>query len=158
MATDAYNPGNPYSLLGTQSPTPGGRTSTTTSSGKKALPGTGPQQLAGLSSAQVAASVLPEKPPPALKRPKPGAPGGGPHPNVPTKAPFSASNPMMMTQPPPAHQGMGVSPPYPDARSPQPQMTPNGQVVLPMPREYPGMLHVPRTIVQGMTGLLHTRI
>jgi len=150
----AVSTGPIFGLLGTQSPTPGGRIATTTTSGKQQSVGSGPKHTPGMTSAQVAAAVVPEQPPPAIKRPGLGTPGQPPHPNVPTKKPFSANNPMMGVQPPPRPHP-GVAPPYPDARSPQPQMMPNGQVVMPMPREYPGLLHVPRTIAQGMTGLLH---
>jgi hypothetical protein len=62
----------------------------------------------------------------------------------------------MMTMPPPVPHP-GLRPPYPDARSPQPTLMPNGQVVMPAPTGFiqPNMPpRVPPTFIPGMTGLL----
>jgi hypothetical protein len=77
-------------------------------------------------------------------------------PKVPKAPAFSASNPMMMTQPPPKPHP-GVAPPYPDARSPQPTLMPNGTPVMPPSAGFIGagmMPRVPSTFAPGMTGLL----
>ena len=69
---------------------------------------------------------------------------------------FSAQNPPMGVAPPPVPHP-GVSPPYPDARSPQPTIMPNGQMVLPPPRGFISANMAPRapaTFTPGMTGLL----
>jgi hypothetical protein len=70
---------------------------------------------------------------------------------------FSASNPMMSVQPPPIPHP-GVSPPYPDARSPAPVLMPNGTPMLPLPKGFPlgsaGLRAPPSFGPQGMTGLL----
>jgi hypothetical protein len=137
------------SMLGTQTPTPGGKTMTMTSSGKQGSPGSGAKHTPGMSSAQVAAAVVPPKQPP-MKQPKPPKPGMSRRPQ------FSASNPQMMVQPPPVPHP-GVHPPYPDARSPQPQLLPNGTPMLPLPKGFPlgsSPLHVPPSFAPGMTGLL----
>jgi len=144
-------------MLGTQMTTPGGRTFTATNPGKKAPSGTGAKHVPGMSSSQVAAAVVPEATPPPIKRPQPGAPGGPPHPNVPTKRPFSVNNPMVGVQAPPVPHP-GSAPPYPDARSQQPTMLPNGMMMMPMPKGFPvgtsGTLHVPRSMAQMMGGLV----
>lgn len=134
-------------LLGLNTPSPGGATSTSTMGGKAGSPGSGPKHQQGMSSAQVAAAVVPH--PGAQPRPK--AP---PQPKMPKKPQFSASNPQMMVQPPPQPHP-GVRPPYPDARSPQPVLQPNGVPVMPMPPGHPAFgPRVPTTFAPGMTGLL----
>ena len=72
---------------------------------------------------------------------------------------FSANNPPLGTpQPGPPHPGL--VPPYPDARSPQPTLTPNGVPIFPPPPNIMGMgmrpmgPRVPPTFTPGMTGLL----
>jgi hypothetical protein len=135
------------SMLGTQTPTPGGKTMTLTSSGKQGSPGSGAKHSPG--SAQVAAAMVPPKPAPT-KQPRP------PRPSAPQRPQFSANNPQMMVQPPPVPHP-GVRPPYPDARSQQPQLLPNGTPMLPLPRGFPlGSTppHVPLSFIPGMTGLL----
>jgi hypothetical protein len=139
------------SKFGTANPTPGGQTMTGTSSGQRVSPGSGVKRQQGLSSAQVAAAVIPPGQPPKMgKQPKPPRPGASQRPQ------FSANNPQLMVQPPPVPHP-GVHPPYPDARSPQPQLMPNGTPMLPLPKGYPlgsSPLHVPPSFVPGMTGLL----
>ena len=57
----------------------------------------------------------------------------------------------------PAPPHPGVIPPYPDARSAQPTLMPNGQMVMPPPVGFigPGMaIRVPPSFTPGMTGLL----
>jgi hypothetical protein len=86
------------------------------------------------------------------KPPQPKAPKV-PQPQQPK---FSANNPPMMTQPPPAPHP-GLIPPYPDARSPQPTMMPNGSMVMPPPAGFIGAgmpPRVPKTFIPGMSGLL----
>jgi hypothetical protein len=67
-------------------------------------------------------------------------------------------SPTMMGPAPIPHPG--VSPPYPDARSPSPTLMPNGVPVLPMPPGFPlagAIPRVPMTFapsVHGMTSLL----
>ena len=137
------------SMLGTQTPTPGGKTMTLTSSGKQGSPGSGAKHSPGMTSAQVAAAVAPPKQAP-MKQPRPPKPGMSQRPQ------FSANNPQMMVQPPPVPHP-GVRPPYPDARSQQPQLMPNGSPMLPLPRGFPlGSTppHVPLSFIPGMTGLL----
>ena len=137
------------SMLGTQTPTPGGKTMTLTSSGKQGSPGSGAKHSPGMTSAQVAAAVAPPKQAP-MKQPRPPKPG------MPQRPQFSANNPQMMVQPPPVPHP-GVRPPYPDARSQQPQLMPNGTPMLPLPRGFPlGSTppHVPLSFIPGMTGLL----
>ena len=88
--------------------------------------------------------------PPAPKAPKPRQ---APQPAQPK---FSANNPPMMTQAPPAPHP-GLLPPYPDARSAQPTMMPNGSMVMPPPTGFIGAgmpPRVPKTFIPGMSGLL----
>jgi hypothetical protein len=137
------------SMLGTQTPTPGGKTMTLTTSGKQGSPGSGAKHSPGMSSAQVAAAMVPPKPAPT-KQPR------LPKPSAPQRPQFSANNPQMMVQPPPVPHP-GVHPPYPDARSQQPQLMPNGTPMLPLPRGFPlgsSPPHVPLSFIPGMTGLL----
>jgi len=143
--------------LGSQVTTPGGAMTTQTNPGKHPAKGSGPKQVAGPSSAQVAATVLPEashKPSPQEAR---RVPQGAKQPPQPRPRKFSATNPMMSVQPPPMPHP-GAPPPYPDARSQQPTMMPNGQMLMPMPKGFPlgssGLIHVPRATAQGMTGLI----
>jgi hypothetical protein len=88
--------------------------------------------------------------PPQPKQPKPRQP---PQQTAPK---FSANNPPMMTQPPPVPHP-GLAPPYPDARSPQPTLMPNGLMVMPPPTGFIGAgmpPRVPKTFIPGMSGLL----
>ena len=69
---------------------------------------------------------------------------------------YSAHNPPLGTAPPPVPHP-GLKPPYPDARSPQPTMMPNGSMVMPPPTGFIGANtppRVPKTFIPGMTGLL----
>jgi hypothetical protein len=69
---------------------------------------------------------------------------------------FSAQNPPMGTAPPPVPHP-GLIPPYPDARSPQPTMMPNGLMVMPPPAGFIGAgmpPRVPKTFIPGMSGML----
>lgn len=143
LASDLTN------ILGSSLNQPAGKIDAGTAGGKQATPGSGPKHQPGMSSAQVAAAVVPPKAPQA---PRPKAPQA-PRPKAPR---FSANNPMMGVQPPPIPHP-GVSPPYPDARSPQPTMLPNGQVLMPPPKGFPlgsAGVRVPPSFTPGMTGLL----
>jgi hypothetical protein len=105
----------------------------------------------GGDTAQLAQAVLGQGRAPPPRMPKPPA-----HPPQQHPAKFSAQNPMMGTAPPPMPHP-GVAPPYPDARSPQPTMMPNGQVVMPPTGGFISanmMPRVPASFVPGMTGLL----
>lgn len=86
-------------------------------------------------------------------------PGKGPPQAPPPQAKRQFNNPPMMTQPPPVPHP-GLMPPYPDARSPQPTMMPNGSTVMPPPTGFiqPNTPpRVPATFIPGMTGLLGRR-
>ena len=87
--------------------------------------------------------------PPAPKAPRPPQPRQ-------QQPKFSANNPPMSVQPPPIPHP-GLIPPYPDARSPQPTMMPNGLMVMPPPTGFIGAgmpPRVPKTFIPGMSGLL----
>lgn len=140
----------------------GGATESATGSGKRP-PGTGSKTMSPTpSSAQAASAVMPppgQTPGPRKKGP-PGMARLGQAPHPAAKPQFSASNPMLGTQPPPAPHP-GLSPPYPDARSGNPVLQPNGVPVMPLPKGFPvgSVLHVPPSFApsvapQGMTGLL----
>jgi hypothetical protein len=96
---------------------------------------------------------------------RPGAPPGAPK-RVPQRPqiqqrPYSANNPPMGTAPPPIPRP-GLIPPYPDARSPQPTLMPNGVPIMPPPPGFPlagAIPRVPPTFApgvkpMGMTALL----
>jgi len=129
-------------------PTNSGRQNVAGSGVKGGAPGgTGGAQR--LPAAPVGAQARGSKPP-APKAPKPRQPPQ----QTPPK--FSANNPPMMTQPPPIPHP-GLAPPYPDARSPQPTMMPNGSMVMPPPAGFIGAgmpPRVPKTFIPGMSGLL----
>lgn len=150
-------------LSGMVSGGPGGSTEVSANTGKNATPGSGVK--GGVQRA-------PQPPPPIVGTPvgqprqarqtpprAAGRPPGAQAPPSQKRPQFSAKNPMMMVQPPPTPHP-GLKPPYPDARSPQPTMAPNGQVVMPAPPSpLIGSLQprVPMTFIPGMTGLLGGR-
>jgi len=80
-------------------------------------------------------------------------------PKAPQPPAYSAQNPPLGTAPPAAPHP-GVIPIYPDARSPQPTLMPNGVPVFPPPPNVMGAgmgppgPRVPLTFTPGMTGLL----
>ena len=137
--------------------TASGTVANPTNSGHQNAPGSGVR--VGAPATQGAAQRLPAAPvgaqtrgpkPPQPKQPKPQQPGQQRPPK------FSANNPPMMTQPPPIPHP-GLVPPYPDARSPQPTMMPNGSMVMPPPAGFIGAgmpPRVPKTFIPGMSGLL----
>ena len=137
--------------------TASGTVANPTNSGHQNAPGSGVR--VGASATQGAAQRPPQAPvgaqtrgpkPPQPKQPKPQQPGQQRPPK------FSANNPPMMTQAPPVPHP-GLVPPYPDARSPQPTMMPNGSMVMPPPAGFIGAgmpPRVPKTFIPGMTGLL----
>ena len=97
---------------------------------------------------------------PQARPPKPpqlmGHPPKAARPPTPQVPQYSANNPPMGTAPP-ATPHPGLKPPYPDARSAQPTMMPNGQMVMPPPTGFmaPNMPpRVPKTFIPGMSGLL----
>jgi formin 2 len=102
----------------------------------------------------VAAAVLP----PGMEPPGPaGAPGGAPRaprapqPLQPQQPRFSASNPMMGTAPLPSPRP-GLQPPYPDARSPNPTLMPNGMPIMPPPPGFPLAGMIPRVPLSTAPG------
>lgn len=125
-----------------ESPVNSGRSS---SSGNRVAPG-GRGTAGGATSRQVAAAVVPPRAatPPAARPPQPKA---GP----PRQPRFSATNPMLMTQPPPVPHP-GLAPPYPDARSGAVQLMPNGLPVMPPPHGFlmaGAIPRVPKTFAPG---------
>ena len=109
-----------------------------------------------MSGRQPTPQTRPPGPPGALKRP--------PAPQQRAQLqlrPYSANNPPMGTSPPPIPRP-GVMPPYPDARSPQPTLMPNGVPIMPPPPGFPlagALPRVPPTFApgvkpMGMTALL----
>ena len=79
-----------------------------------------------------------------------------PPPHQMSPRPYSAQNPPLGTAPPPIPHP-GLIPPYPDARSPQPTLMPNGVPIMPPPVGFMGegmIPRVPKTFIPGMTGLL----
>jgi len=122
-----------------------------TNSGHRSVPGSGVKM--GAPAGTGGAQRLPAGPVGAQARgPKPPQP----KPPQQRQPKFSANNPPMMTQAPPAPHP-GLAPPYPDARSPQPTMMPNGSMVMPPPAGFIGAgmpPRVPKTFIPGMSGLL----
>jgi hypothetical protein len=133
-----------------------GSTASPTNSGQKGTPGSGPKTT-GTVRAQTPGQTLPRGPAPPSP-PRAISRGQNQKPQQPRPPKYSANNPppgTPMSAPPP-HPG--VIPPYPDARSPQPTLMPNGVPIMPPP---PGFLNagmmgprVPPTFTPGMTGLL----
>jgi hypothetical protein len=109
-------------------------------------PGTGVQRVPQAMGPQTPRGPKPSQP----KQPKP------PQQRQAQPPKFSANNPPMSVQPPPVPHP-GLVPLYPDARSPQPTMMPNGSMVMPPPTGFIGANmppRVPKTFIPGMTGLL----
>lgn len=91
---------------------------------------------------------------PSMKAPQTGKRLPPSQTNQPKK--FSSANPPLGT-PTPAAPHPGVLPPYPDARSPQPTLMPNGVPIMPPPAGFLNagfMPRVPSSFTPGMTGLL----
>lgn len=143
--------------LSSMSGTANGSVMDPSNAGHKAAPGSGVKSSGTGGSAGGAAPLAQAVLGQAQGAPKPKGPPRPPmHPPQQHPAKFSAQNPMMGTAPPPIPHP-GLAPPYPDARSPQPTMMANGQVVMPPSSGFmtAGMMpRVPATFIPGMTGLL----
>ena len=141
--------------------TSSGTVANPTNSGRQNVAGSGVK--VGAPAGTGGAQRLPAGPPGAQTRgskppqpKKPPIPMGGQHMSQQRPQQFSANNPPMGVQPPPAPHP-GLLPPYPDARSPQPTMMPNGLMVMPPPAGFIGAgmpPRVPKTFIPGMSGLL----
>ena len=141
--------------------TSSGTVANPTNSGHKSAPGSGVK--VGAPASQGAGQRPPTGPAgPQTRGPKPPQPRrppvplGGQHMSQQPSQQFSAQNPPMGTAPPPIPHP-GLKPPYPDARSPQPTMMPNGLMVTPPPTGFIGAgmpPRVPATFIPGMSGLL----
>ena len=137
--------------------TASGTVANPTNSGHRSAPGSGVK--VGAPAGTGAGQRSPQTPQgPQARGPKPPAPKAPKlrQPPQQTQPKFSASNPPLGTAPPPAPHP-GLVPPYPDARSPQPTMMPNGLMVMPPPTGFIGAgmpPRVPKTFIPGMSGLL----
>ena len=132
-----------------------GSTASPNNSGKGPTPQSGVVRSAGNQRAPVVTPM------PALRQARAQTPPARhPPPPHPMQRPqFSANNPPLGTQAPPIPHP-GLIPPYPDARSAQPTLTPNGVPIFPAPPNVMGVgmnpmgPRVPPTFTPGMTGLL----
>jgi hypothetical protein len=134
--------------------TPGGSTATPSNTGKvkeggvKVAPSAprGIPRPGGPGSAQVAAAVAPASRP-AGAGGAPGGPGGAPPPG---SFPGQQARPTIAMPGPAPRPGM--QPPYPDARSPNPTLMPNGVPIMPPPSGFlqAGIIpRVPLSITPG---------
>jgi hypothetical protein len=135
--------------------TANGTVANPTNSGHRSGPGSGVKSAPGMAASL--RGPAPPQTPQARQPPGPQQPKQSAKPTQPQTPPkFSAQNPPLGTAPPPAPHP-GLIPPYPDARSPQPTLMPNGLMIMPPPAGFIGAgmpPRVPKTFIPGMTGML----
>ena len=136
----------------------GGQTDVGDNAGHKATPGSGVKSGGSVQRGpQTPQTPMGAQTPPRMKAPQVGGSRKAPPSNKPKL--YSSTNPPLGT-PMPAAPHPGVIPPYPDARSPHPMLSPTGVPIMPPPPNIMGQgmaplgPRVPLTFTPGMTGLL----